>query len=70
MAEKSPLTLVIPAPVEPVPLAPPESLAAEFAAFLDGSSNGEALLRRLYGEAADEPLPPRLAEALARWRCC
>jgi hypothetical protein len=32
--------------------------------FLDGETNGEALLEMLYGDVADEPVPERLLAVL------
>jgi hypothetical protein len=36
--------------------------------FLDRRSDGAELMLALYGDADDEPLPPRLAELIGRWR--
>jgi hypothetical protein len=36
--------------------------------FLDGRSDGAELMLALYGDVADEPLPPRLAELVKRWQ--
>jgi hypothetical protein len=36
--------------------------------FLDGHSDGAELMLALYGDVADEPLPPRLAELVKLWQ--
>lgn len=36
--------------------------------FLDGRNDGGELMLALYGDIADEPLPPRLATLLKHWR--
>ena len=36
--------------------------------FLDGRSDGAALMLAIYGDLVDEPLPPRLAALVERWR--
>ena len=36
--------------------------------FLDGRSDGAELMLALYGDVAEEPLPPRLAELVKRWQ--
>ena len=51
----------------PVDLAVP-SLERQIIDFLDGRSDGAELMLALYGDVADEPLPPRLAELVKRWR--
>jgi hypothetical protein len=51
----------------PVGLAVP-SLERQIIDFLDGRSDGAELMLALYGDVADEPLPPRLAELVKRWR--
>lgn len=44
------------------------SLDRQIIDFLDGRSDGAALMLALYGDILDEPLPPRLARLLERWR--
>jgi hypothetical protein len=44
------------------------SLERQIIDFLDGRSDGGSLLRALYGDIADEPLPPRLAALVKDWR--
>jgi hypothetical protein len=44
------------------------SLARQIIDFLDGRSDGAELMLALYGDVAEEPLPPRLAELVKRWR--
>jgi hypothetical protein len=44
------------------------SLERQIIDFLDGRSDGTELMLALYGDAADEALPPRLAELVKRWR--
>ena len=44
------------------------SLERQIVDFLDGRSDGAELMLALYGDVADEPLPPRLAELIKRWR--
>ena len=51
----------------PAALALP-SLERQVIDFLDGRSDGAELMLALYGDVADEPLPPRLAELVRRWR--
>ncbi|HKW52802.1 MAG TPA: hypothetical protein VJO12_03860 [Stellaceae bacterium] len=51
----------------PAELALP-SLERQIIDFLDGRSDGAELMLALYGDVADEPLPPRLAELVRRWR--
>jgi hypothetical protein len=51
----------------PADLAGP-SLERQIIDFLDGRSDGAELMLALYGDVADEPLPPRLAELVKRWR--
>ena len=51
----------------PVDLVVP-SLERQIIDFLDGRSDGAELMLALYGDVADEPLPPRLAELVKRWR--
>jgi hypothetical protein len=46
------------------------SLDRQIIDFLDGRSDGAELMLALYGDIADEPLPPRLAELLRLWRSC
>jgi hypothetical protein len=36
--------------------------------FLNGRSDGAELMLAIYGDVADEPLPPRLAALVERWR--
>lgn len=36
--------------------------------FLNGRSDGAELMLALYGDIADEELPPRLADLVKRWR--
>jgi hypothetical protein len=36
--------------------------------FLNGRSDGAELMLALYGDIADEELPPRLADLVRRWR--
>ena len=67
MAEK----MMVPRPTCGIALPPglaPPSLTRQIIDFLDGRSDGAELMRELYGGAADEPLPPRLAEQVKRWR--
>ena len=40
------------------------SVDREIARFLDGESNGHALLNALYGDVLDEPIPERLLATL------
>jgi hypothetical protein len=40
------------------------STRARIAAFLDGESNGEALLHALYDHVLREPIPKRMREVL------
>jgi hypothetical protein len=51
----------------PPDLATP-SVDQQIADFIDGRSDGAALMLALYGEIADEPLPPRFAQLLNGWR--
>ncbi|HEX6840581.1 MAG TPA: hypothetical protein VF113_03600 [Stellaceae bacterium] len=51
----------------PAALALP-SLERQVIDFLDGRSDGAELMLALYGDVAEEPLPPRLAELVRRWR--
>ncbi|HEX7967419.1 MAG TPA: hypothetical protein VF502_04315 [Stellaceae bacterium] len=51
----------------PAGLAVP-SLERQIIDFLDGRSDGAELMLALYGDVAEEPLPPRLADLLKRWR--
>ena len=45
------------------------SLERQMVDFLEGRSDGAALMLAIYGEVADEPqLPPRLAALLEYWR--
>ncbi len=44
------------------------SLDRQIIDFLDGRSDGAELMLAIYGDLADEALPPRLAELLKRWR--
>jgi hypothetical protein len=45
------------------------SLERQMVDFLEGRSDGAALMLAIYGEVADEPqLPPRLAALLESWR--
>ncbi len=44
------------------------SLERQIIDFLDGRSDGAELMLAIYGDLADETLPPRLAELLKRWR--
>ena len=36
--------------------------------FLDGRDDGAALMLAIYGDLVDEPMPPRLAALVERWR--
>ncbi len=36
--------------------------------FLTGRSDGAGLMLAIYGDIADEELPPRLADLVRRWR--
>jgi hypothetical protein len=38
--------------------------------FVDGRSDGAELMLALYGDFAEEELPPRLAALLRSWRSC
>ena len=54
-------------------IAVPANLAAasverQIIDFLDGRSDGAALMLAIYGDIAEEKLPPRLAELVKRWR--
>jgi Anti-sigma factor NepR len=40
------------------------SIDGRIRAFVNGDSNGEDVLRALYGDVADEPVPDRLAALL------
>ncbi|MGO8918269.1 MAG: hypothetical protein ACLQJR_20410 [Stellaceae bacterium] len=51
----------------PAELATP-AVHREIIDFLDGRSNGAALMLSIYGDLADETLPPRLAALLQGWR--
>ena len=51
----------------PASLAEP-SLERQVIDFLNGRSDGGDVMLALYGDIADEPLPPRLAELLKGWR--
>lgn len=51
----------------PAALALP-SLERQVIDFLDGRSDGAELMLALYGDVAEEPLPPRLAELVRRWQ--
>jgi hypothetical protein len=44
------------------------SLERQIIDFLDGRSDGGELMLAIYGDLADEPLPPRLAELVKHWR--
>jgi len=44
------------------------SIERQIIDFLDGRSDGAELMLALYGDVAEEPLPPRLAELMKRWR--
>lgn len=44
------------------------SLQQQIIDFLTGRSDGAKLMLALYGDVADEKLPPRLAALLERWR--
>lgn len=41
------------------------SIDREIRAFLDGENDGHELLRGLYGDAIDEPVPARLTSILS-----
>ena len=51
----------------PVQLVAP-SIERQIIDFLDGRSDGAELMLAIYGDVADEPLPPRLAELVKLWR--
>src|SRR5260370_26467781 len=51
----------------PANLAGP-SLERQIIDFLDGRSDGAELMLAIYGDVADEKLPPRLAELVKHWR--
>jgi hypothetical protein len=51
----------------PANLAAP-SLERQIVDFLDGRSDGAELMLAIYGDVADETLPPRLAELVKHWR--
>ena len=51
----------------PANLATP-SVEQQIIDFLDGRSDGAELMLAIYGDVADEPLPPRLAELVKRWQ--
>jgi len=36
--------------------------------FLDGRDDGASLMLTIYGDLIDEPMPPRLAALVERWR--
>lgn len=36
--------------------------------FLNGRADGAALMLAIYGDLVDEPMPPRLAALVKRWR--
>jgi len=44
------------------------SVHREIIDFLDGRSDGGGLMLAIYGDLADETLPPSLAALLQRWR--
>jgi hypothetical protein len=48
------------------PAAP--SVERQIIDFLNGRSDGAELMLAIYGDVADEPLPPRLAQLVERWR--
>jgi hypothetical protein len=48
------------------PTAPLSALADSIRAFLDGETNGEALLHALYDHVLDEPIPPQMRELLRK----
>src|SRR5260221_12418950 len=50
----------------PANLAGP-SLERQIIDFLDGRSDGAELMLAIYGDVADEKLPPRLAELVKHW---
>lgn len=45
-----------------------QSLEQHIIDFLDGRSDGAELMLAIYGDFAEEKLPPRLAALLQRWR--
>lgn len=51
---------------------PPDMGSASFEQqvvdFLTGRSDGAELMLAIYGDIAEEELPPRLADLLRRWR--
>jgi hypothetical protein len=51
----------------PANLAAP-SVERQIIDFLNGRSDGAELMLAIYGDVADEPLPPRLAQLVERWR--
>ena len=44
------------------------SLHQQVVDFISGRNDGGELMLALYGDLANEPLPPRLADLLAAWR--
>ena len=48
------------------PAAP--SVERQIIDFLNGRSDGAELMLAIYGDVAAEPLPPRLAQLVERWR--
>ena len=65
MSEK----IAIPGTSAGVTLPGTPSLERQMVDFLEGRSDGAALMLAIYGEIADEPqLPPRRAALLEYWR--
>lgn len=50
--------------------ATPSSTEQQIVDFLAGNSDGAELMLALYGDVANEPLPPRFLEILKLWRTC
>ncbi len=46
----------------------PSAVDRQIADFVDGRSDGAELMLALYGDIANEPLPPRLTELIRAWR--
>ena len=48
------------------PVAPAAPVREQIRAFLDGETNGEALLHALYDHVLDEPIPPQMLDLLQK----
>jgi hypothetical protein len=67
MVEKTTVPSLAGGAAVPVNLAAP-SVERQIIDFLNGRSDGAELMLAIYGDVADEKLPPRLAQLVKRWR--